>query len=434
MSKYTRVYGTHDILPKEAERWRGVEGVIHDFMELHGYGEIRTPIFENTELFSRGIGSETDIVSKEMYTWEDTNKQSLTLKPELTAPVVRAFVEHHIGRQTPISRLYYLDALFRRDRPQKGRQRQFHQFGLEAFGSAHPEQDAEVISMAYKIFDTFGIEELNLQVNSIGSSEVRPAYLKILREALQPHITEFCDTCQTRLDRNALRLFDCKSKTCQKLLDAHAPVIIDHITEEDRVHFDQVLEYLTLLNIPFTQNNKMVRGLDYYSRTTFEITSSAIGAQDALCGGGRYDGLVEQIGGKPTPAVGFAAGLERLLLAMGEAEDEPESLTDIYFLILGDKSRGQALITADQLRREKGLRVIVETMRRSMKAQMREANRQKAQYTIIMGDDEFDREVAIVKDMAQGEQHEIPLDALTDQFQVGSECGCCENDKHPEED
>ncbi len=428
MKKYSRIYGTHDILPAEADRWREIETVIHDFMELHGYGEIRTPVFESSELFSRGIGSETDIVSKEMYTWQDTEKQSLTLKPELTAPVVRAFVEHHLGRQTPITRLYYMDTLFRRERPQKGRQRQFNQFGLEAFGSPHPEQDAEVISMAYKIFETFGIEQLNLQMNTIGSPEVRPEYLRILREALEPCLSDFCETCQTRMKKNALRLFDCKNSACQALLDAHAPLIPDYVTDDDRIHYDQVLEYLTQLDIPFTQNSKMVRGLDYYSRTTFEITSAAIGAQDALCGGGRYDGLVEQLGGRATPAVGFAAGMERLLLAMEQSEDDRSAGADVYFLTLGEKSKGQCLVLADRLRREKGLRVVVETMRRSMKAQMREANRQKAQYAVIIGDNEVERKVAIVKDMSQGDQHEIPFDSLTGQFLVDDECSCCDDD------
>ncbi len=422
MENIRSIKGTRDILPEETLQWQEIEEIIHDFMELHGYGEIRTPAFEQTNLFTRGVGAETDIVSKEMYSWVDQGGESLTLKPELTAPVVRSFIQHNLAGKSPISRLYYIDSLFRRERPQKGRQRQFHQFGVEAFGSSYPEQDAEVIAIAYKIWSVFGIEEITLHLNSIGSAEIRIEYLEILRKALKPHADKFCHTCNSRLSTNALRIFDCKNESCQNLLDEHAPMIIDHITPEDRAHFDQVCGLLKGMGIPYRLNKKMVRGLDYYTRTTFEITSPVLGAQNSLCGGGRYDRLVEQLGGKPTPAIGFAAGIERLLLALAKREQLKDNpVADIYMITIGASASMKSLAIADNLRREKGLRVIVETLRRSMKAQMREANRCGASYAVILGDDELAKNIALVKNMEDGEQLEIPLDELEEAFSIGEE-------------
>jgi len=428
MKAIRSIKGTYDLLPADTQRWRFVEAVIHDFMELHGYGEIRTPAFEQTELFARGIGQDTDIVSKEMYSWVDQGGTHLTLKPELTAPVVRSLIQHQLMSQSPIVRLYYLDALFRRERPQKGRQRQFHQFGIEAFGSIHPEQDAEIISMAYKILLTFGISELTLRLNTIGSTEVRPAYLQLLRSELENHASELCSTCNSRLEKNALRVFDCKNESCQKILDQHAPRIHEHITPEDRDHFQQVCDLLTSLEVPYFHDTKLVRGLDYYSRTTFEITSARLGAQDALCGGGRYDGLVKELGGPAVPAIGFAAGIERILLAISEFDEESDTAADIYLVALGDQARKMGLKIADQLRREKGLRVTVETMRRSMKAQLRETNRSGAQFAIILAEEEMKQGQGIVKEMESGDQFTIPLAEIVTYFQVGHDCGC--SDEH----
>ncbi len=422
MEQIRSIKGTRDILPAEALRWQEIEEIIHDFMELHGYGEIRTPAFEQTNLFTRGVGAETDIVSKEMYSWVDQGGESLTLKPELTAPVVRAFIQHNLAGKAPINRLYYIDSLFRRERPQKGRQRQFHQFGIEAFGSPHPEQDAEVIAIAYKIWGVFGIDEITLHLNSIGSPEIRPEYIQTLRDALATHADKFCHTCNNRLKTNALRVFDCKSETCQYLLDEHAPMILDHITAEDREHFDRLCELLDGMGIAYRLNKKMVRGLDYYTRTTFEITSPVLGAQNSLCGGGRYDRLVEQLGGKKTPAIGFAAGIERLLLALSKKEQLQENpVADIYMITLGNASLIRSLSIADDLRREKGLRVIVETLRRSLKAQLREANRCGANYAVILGDNELVKNIALVKNMKDGEQLKIPLDELEEAFTIGTE-------------
>ncbi len=415
MSSLKNIKGTKDLLPHDTLHWREIEYVIHEFMAVHGYGEIRTPVFEATELFKRGVGSETDIVSKEMYSWEDQGGNQLTLRPELTAPVVRAFNQHNLGQISPINRLYYIDSLFRRERPQKGRQRQFHQFGIEAFGSEHPEQDAEVIAMAYRIFEIFGIQDLTVKLNSIGSSNVRQQYLKILRDALKQENSELCPTCTTRLDKNALRVFDCKNPACQEKLDAHAPTIFDHITKEDSIHFNRVIALLDAMNIPYVHDKKLVRGLDYYARTTFEITSGSLGAQDALCGGGRYDNLVEQLGGKPKPAVGFAAGLERLCIAMGDDEHHDHSQTDIYMVLLGDNAIQKGFVLADEIR-QKGFRVTLETLQRSMKAQMKEANRMGAQFAIIIGDNEIDEGVAVIKNMENSEQTKTPFDQIASRF------------------
>ena len=418
MTNLRSVKGTKDLLPHDTIHWREVENIIHQFMAVHGYGEIRTPIFEDTKLFQRGIGEDTDIVSKEMYSWRDQGGDNLTLRPELTAPVVRAYIQHQMGTLRPLNRLYYIDSLFRRERPQKGRQRQFHQFGIEAIGSPHPEQDAEVITMAYKIYETFGIEGLSVRINSIGSAEIREPYLATLRDALNSVKSDLCNTCQHRIDKNALRLFDCKNPACQEILDKNAPFIFDHITDNDRSHFEGVTTILDEMGIPYNHDRKLVRGLDYYTHTTFEITSSTLGAQDALCGGGRYDKLVEELGGKSTPAVGFAAGMERLFIAFGDDGEHEHSLANIYFLTLGEKATLKGMVLAEQIREKHGVSVVSETLQRSMKAQMREANRLGVQFVIILGDNELEQGIAVVKNMDSSEQEKIPLEKLSDHFMV----------------
>lgn len=421
MATLHSVKGTKDLLPHDTIHWREVENIIHQFMAVHGYGEIRTPIFEDTKLFQRGIGVDTDIVSKEMYSWTDQGGDNLTLRPELTAPVVRAYIQHQMGTLRPLNRLYYIDSLFRRERPQKGRQRQFHQFGIEAIGSPHPEQDAEVITMAYKIYETFGIEDLSVRINSIGSTKIRKPYLTTLRKTLNAIKSDLCNTCQHRIYKNALRLFDCKNPTCQDILDKNAPFIFDHITNDDRTHFDRVTAILDDMEIPYNHDRKLVRGLDYYTHTTFEITSSTLGAQDALCGGGRYNKLVEDLGGKSTPAVGFAAGMERLFIAFGNEGEHEHSLADIYFLTLGEKATQKGFVLAEQIREKHGVSVVTETLQRSMKAQMREANRLGVQFVVILGDNELDKNIAVVKNMDSSEQEEIPLDKLSDHFMVNGQ-------------
>ncbi len=344
------VKGTHDILPDQTWRWRKIESSLHNFMQKYGYQEIRTPAFEKTELFVRGVGEDTDIVSKEMYSWTDQGGENLTLKPELTAPVVRSYIQHNLGSQSAVNRLYYLDALFRRERPQKGRTRQFHQFGAEVFGSEHPEADAEIIAISYNFFKDIGLDELNLKLNSIGSEECLNNYRDELRNYLKPFLNDFTDTSKKRFKNNPLRILDTKIEHEIDLLK-DAPEIGEFLTSEDTIHFEEVKSILNALEIPFTIDSQMVRGLDYYTRTTYEITSTALGAQDALCGGGRYDKLVETLGGKPTPAVGFAAGIERLLLALEsniiELNDE---VVQVNIIGLTDIARPYCQVLAQELR------------------------------------------------------------------------------------
>ena len=419
MQNFRTIKGTHDLLPDELIIWREVEDFIHTIMQQNGYGEIRTPAFENTELFIRGIGTDTDIVTKEMYSWTDQGGNTLTLKPELTAPVARAYLQHQLGNQNPIHRLYYIDALFRRERPQKGRQRQFHQFGAEAIGSPNPEQDAEIIALAYNIYKKFNIQDISVRLNSIGNAEIRPLYLVNLRSSVKKIETELCSTCQTRIEKNALRLFDCKNPHCQELLDEHAPFIFDSISDDDQNHFEMVTRILKEMEIPYFHDKKLVRGLDYYSHTTFEISSSSLGAQDALCGGGRYNGLIEQLGGKPTPAVGFAAGIERLILAL-DKQNNTGIPPDIYLIHLGDEAMVTASKIANDLRLNCGKIVVMETMRRSLKAQMREAGRCGANTTIILGEKELAENNIIVKDMSTGNQNEVPISEINQFFNKNS--------------
>ena len=395
-------------------------------MSTYGYREIRTPVFESTELFVRGIGSETEIVGKEMYSFTDQGGRSLTLKPELTAPVIRAYLQNNLGREAPLSRLYYLDALFRQERPQKGRLRQFHQFGVEAIGSPHPEQDVEVIAIAHDLCQLFAPQGLTVRLNSVGSADVRPAYLQRLRDALEPHGARLSELDRRRLQTNPLRLFDSKDPATQALLDQHAPHIGDYLSGEDQEHFAAVQAGLMALNIPFEHDPKLVRGLDYYTRTTFEITASGLGAQDALVGGGRYDGLVAQLGGRDTPAVGFAAGIERLLLAAGDAlaQQVPSPAVDVYLVVLADEARLSALTCAKELRAA-GATVILETLRRSMKAQLREANRAGTRLAIIFGEAELAQGTALVKNMATGAQEAVVLGKLAEHISnLVNKCNC----------
>ena len=395
MTEFRSIKGTHDLLPSIIKIWQKVQLEITNIMQQYGYDEIRTPAFENTELFIRGIGTDTDIVNKEMFSWVDQGGDTLTLKPELTAPIARAYIQHQLGNKNPLHRLYYFDTLFRRERPQKGRQRQFYQFGAEAIGSPNPEQDAEIISMAYNIYKKFNIQNMNVRINSIGSPEIRIEYLELLKGTLNKFIDQFCKNCSARLQKNPLRIFDCKNQHCQQILDKEAPFIFDSISSDDDKHFNTVLRILDEINIPFNHDKKLVRGLDYYSHTTFEITSSVLGAQDALCGGGRYNGLIEQLGGKPTPAVGFAAGVERLIIAI-EKMEEIDSNPDIYIVTIGEEASIKAFSLANKIRKDCKKVVILETLARSMKAQMREANRQVEHEYIEIS--ELKKEIKILKE------------------------------------
>lgn len=409
---YKRIKGTKDILPDEVWKWNYLEDVIKQHLKNSGYSEIRTPIFEVTELFARGIGEETDVVSKEMYTFEDKGGKSLTLRPELTAPVIRAYIENNLDQVNPVNKLFYIGSLFRQERPQKGRLRQFNQFGIEVIGSPNPEADAEVIRLMYDIFSSLGIEQMKVKINSIGGKESRSAYLKILSEKLNDHYNELCPTCQKRFHKNILRVFDCKNENCQNILDNHAPAIIDHLNEEDRVHFEQVRKYLDITKTPYTIEKKLVRGLDYYTKTTFEITSSLLGSQDAICGGGRYDHLVEDLGAKATPAVGVACGMERLLLVLDELDNfKKKEMDTVFFVTLGDEAvtKGFELVTT---LKNQGIPCQMDFMRRSMKAQMRNAGKLKAKFVVIIGEQEIETQKVMLKNMSNSEQQEVALDQL----------------------
>jgi len=405
------IKGTQDILPSQSHRWQLLEAAIHNTMDTYGYSEIRTPTFERTELFSRGVGEETDIVSKEMYSWTDQGGENLTLKPELTAPVVRSFIQHNLGGQSPINKLYYIDALFRRERPQKGRYRQFHQFGIEAFGSEHPEIDAEVIALAMSVFNDIGLTGLTLKLNSIGSPECRSDYRNALRDFLKPHFNDLSETSQKRFENNPMRILDTKIPHEIEILK-EAPNISDSLTAEDKAHFEEVCSLLDAMGIQYLIESNLVRGLDYYTRTTFEITSTELGAQDAICGGGRYDGLVETLGGKPTPGIGFAAGMERILLALGD-DDLSGKTTQVYIVGLGDRVRPTVAKLAEDLR-QNNVRTNFDPLRRSMKAQMREANKCGATIAIIIGDKELVTGRGEVKDLSSGDQQKIDIKSLVD--------------------
>ena len=403
------IKGTKDILPDQSHRWQALKDIIRSTMDHYGYDEIRTPVFERTELFARGVGEETDIVSKEMYSWTDQGGEKLTLKPDLTAPVVRAFIQHNLREQSPINKLYYIDTLFRRERPQKGRYRQFHQFGIEAFGSENPEIDVEVIAVALAVLNNLGLEGLTLKLNSIGSPECRTLYRQAIRSYLKPYLNDLSEISQRRFDKNPLRILDTKIPHEIEILN-DIPNVSDSWTPEDKVHFEELKSLLDAMDIQYSLDPQLVRGLDYYTRTTFEITSSALGAQDALCGGGRYDGLVKTLGGKATPGIGFAAGMERILLAMGDFDSNVKN-TQLYIVGLGDTVRPVVIKLAEDLRQNK-IRTNFDPLRRSLKAQMREANKAGASYAILIGDQELESGEAKLKDLNTGDQENIALDKL----------------------
>lgn len=404
MSQIRSIKGTHDILPSDSSQWQHLEQIVHDVCGRFRYEEIRTPVFEETRLFSRSVGEDTDIVSKEMYTWEDRGGTSLTLRPELTASVVRSYIQHNLGTQAPVQRLYYMGPLFRRERPQKGRQRQFHQFGVEAFGSENPEQDAEIIAIAWHILSACGLNKTaSLQLNSIGSSKCRSDYRNVLKDFIRPNRDQFSETSQKRFDTNPLRILDTKLEHEQTLLEG-APTVSECYTAEDKAHLESLQNFLTAMEIPFTIDPRLVRGLDYYSRTVFEFTSPVLGAQDALLGGGRYDGLVETLGGKPTPGIGFAAGMERFLIAMDDQSNV--SKTDVYFVCLGEAGLSTALSLTNELRQSR-FNVMFDPLRRSLKAQLREANKSGARFALILGDTEMEKGTVVFKDLEKGEQKNI---------------------------
>ena len=416
MKNFRSIKGTHDILPEDSYKWRHLESIVHQVCAQFGYQEIRTPIFEQNKLFARSVGEESDIVTKEMYSWEDKENSFLTLRPELTAPVARAYNQHNLGNLSPIHRFYYIGPLFRRERPQKGRQRQFHQFGIEAFGSNFAEQDAEIIALAWHLLAHFRLtNKIDLQVNSIGTSECRAGYRDALKQFLKPHFDELSEISKRRFNTNPLRILDSKNKKEQTILK-NGPKISDYYTKDDKEHFNEVKTYLKAMNIPFTINSGLVRGLDYYTKTVFEITSNELGSQDALLGGGRYDSLVETLGGKPTPGIGFAAGIERILLLINEENfKEHKTVPDIYLICLEKKGIPVSLNIAKMLR-IKGLNIVSDPLRRSMKAQMRDANKLRARYVLILGESELKDNTILFKNLESGKQESIKQEKIVNYF------------------
>lgn len=406
------ITGTKDILPSDIARWQYLEKLLRETFQLFNYKEIRTPIFEETALFARGIGEETDIVSKEMYTFKDRSETSITLRPENTAGVVRAFIEQSLGAQQSLNKLYYIGPMFRQERPQAGRLRQFHQFGAEALGSTSPLLDAEMIQVAYLIIKNLGLKNLVVKINSLGIPETRENYKKILREYLSDKKEKLSEESRRRFETNILRIFDSKIEVDQAIMK-DAPLLIDYIDEQSKNDFDVVKNYLTKAEIPFEVDPALVRGLDYYTKTTFEIVSGSVGSQSALCGGGRYDLLVEELGGKPTPGVGFAAGMERILLACENEKslNLPADSIDVYLVRVDSDLTLETANYASSLRLN-GLSCDYDFLNRSIKAQMREANKLNAKFVVFIGGDEYKRGELNVKNLSNGEQQLVKSDDL----------------------
>jgi histidyl-tRNA synthetase len=397
------VRGTRDILPDEVGGWQRVEAAARQLCARYGYRELRTPVFEETELFARGIGSETDIVSKEMYSFEDRDGSSLTLRPEATAGIVRAVIEHNLMNTDPALRVYAIGPMFRRERPQKGRYRQFHQLDVEAFGFESPTIDAEVIALALAFLDACGVSERELVLNSVGDGACRPAYVARLQQELRQVAGSLCGDCQRRVETNPLRVLDCKLPQDQAAIEA-LPRITDHLCQPCADHFTEVRRQLELLGVPYRISHRLVRGLDYYVRTTFEVTSTALGAQSSVLGGGRYDGLVKQLGGPELAGIGFAVGLERLALLVPPADPEPRC--DVFLLPLATSALDAALRLQHDLR-EQGVKVMLDLEGRSFKARMKLADRLGARLVAIVGDDESSRGVWAVRDMTRSTQEDV---------------------------
>ncbi len=410
--KYKAPRGTRDILPDEAKKWQHLEVRFSDFCNLYGFGEIRTPIFEQTELFIRSVGEDSDIVSKEMYSFKDRSGRDLTLRPELTAAVARAYLEHNLKAIPQPVKLYYIGPMFRYDRPQAGRYRQFHQFGLEIFGAAGAAADTEIISFCYNFFKSLQIENLSIELNSVGCPVCRPQFRGVLVPYLESLEEDLCADCVTRYKNNPMRVLDCKTESCQAGVEA-APRMTDYLCPECDKHFAAVKEHLMKLNIPFNLNSRLVRGLDYYTRTAFEIVAGGEGARASLCGGGRYDHLVEHCGGPHTPGVGVAFGVERILLAMDWSKQPPQSASPVYVATAGDGLEGESLLLASELR-QRGIAAETEIMERSLKAQMKYAGRRGYKHVVIIGEDEIARRQVTLRDMKSGEQVEVSREVLFD--------------------
>lgn len=409
--------GTQDILPADSHKWQFIEKKIRQFMSNFHYKEVRTPIFEHTELFTRGIGELTDIVSKEMYTFQDSGSRMLTLRPENTASVVRMNIEHNLMREMPQNKMFYIGPMFRRERPQKGRYRQFHQFGAEAVGPKSPELDVEMMLLAQSFYQSFGLKNITLHVNSVGDEESRNNFREALRGFVRPNLANYCEDCKIRYEKNPLRILDCK-KDVEK--NIHAPHIVDHLSGQAKAYFDRILELLKTHAVAYELDHKLVRGLDYYSDIVFEISSSDIGAQAALCGGGRYDGLFEDLGAKPTPSIGFAGGLERLVLALEASNFQfPKRELALFIVSMDDDAR---LYTSSLLQKLRAADISADTdyLGRSVKAQMKFADKIAAKHVIVLGENEITSGLFQLKEMESGKSRSVSLDEMIDILKVGA--------------
>lgn len=410
--------GTKDILPDTVGDWNYVEGEIRELCRRFGYSEIRTPIFEHTELFQRGIGEGTDVVDKEMYTFTDRGERSITLRPENTASAVRAYLQNKLYAQSNLVKLFYIGSMFRYDRPQAGRMREFHQFGVEALGEANPAVDAEVILLAMNLLEGLGLKDLELSINSVGCPKCRSKYRTMLQDFFRDKLEDLCEDCRSRFERSPLRILDCK-KDSDKPYMADAPKITDCLCEECAEHFAKLKELLTSAGISFTHDPRLVRGLDYYTKTAFEIKYPPLGAQSAVAGGGRYDGLIEEMGGNPTPAVGFATGLERLLLALESQNLLPEKnrSVDAYVVALGEAAQAEGFKLLNSLRQQ-GLSAAMDFAGRSMKAQMKQANKLGAKYSVILGEDEIAEGVVMLRSMEDSSQEKVPMNQVAEKIKA----------------
>ena len=416
MTEYIAPRGTKDVLPSETPRWEYVESKFREACYLYGYRELRTPTFEHTELFTRNLGETTDVVSKEMYTFETRGGKSLTLRPEGTAPAIRAYVQHNLGALLPVNKVYYIGRLFRYERPQAGRYREHTQLGIEAIGSQDPAIDAEIISLAVHFFKSIGLSQFELKLNSIGCPECRPKYREALVEYAKGKLDKLCPTCVQRYEQNPLRMLDCKVPQCKEIF-AEAPKIPDYLGNECKAHFEKVQEYLKSLGIEYTLDPNLVRGFDYYTKTAFEFVATGIGSQNAIGGGGRYDNMVEEIGGQQTPSMGFGLGLDRLMLTLESLGIELPVKNGItaFIAAMGENARSEAVKMLFALR-ESGISADMDYNGKSLKAQMKLVDKLNAKYAVILGDNEINDKAATVRNMQSSEQVTVPFAELADFF------------------
>ena len=407
------IRGFNDILPDEIEKWQFIEKIAREVFENFGFAEIKIPILEKTELFARSIGETTDIVEKEMYTFQDRSGDSLTLRPEATASMARAYIEHHFYARDPAAKLYFIGPMFRHERPQKGRYRQFYQIDVEIFGVAHPMADAEVMVMLMEFFKRVGLDDLELQINTLGCEECRPRYKKELTQFLAKKVSQLCPDCKRRLETNPLRILDCKVETCREVIGG-APLVMDFICDQCTGHFERVRGYLKILNTPFVLNPRMVRGLDYYTRTVFEAISSKLGAQNAVTAGGRYDHLMRDIGGPDIPGIGFAMGIERIVLLVPDKRETARS-PYLFIAALGKEAQLRAFELVNQLHLQ-GIKAEIDYEGKSLKAQMRRANKFNSRYVLIIGEEELKRGRAIMRDMEEKVQEEMSLNEAIEEI------------------